>query len=460
MQDASSAMSSFSFPEQEPGSCMQMPEYRLSTLHDAPSPAISTSTEVRTTEAILPPQQQDLECRVKEHEKLERMFAIECGMRDGIDSTALRDLAKEKVRNAQGGSDDWRLHAVAVALDNLYHLRLELAHWNIGGMTTILPNPSDSRADDFKLSSIKRVTSRSWVLIVAINAYQQAPLYGCVEDARLMKTCLIEDVGVLESRIELLLANHDASPNSPCYPSRANIIDKLHSLRDNPEIQTGDNIIIYFSGHGSTYRCSDFFPMVVDGVDHLGTIDAFCPADGGQYVNNCRIPNISDRELNTIISLIRDAKGNNITFIADCCHSGGVTRKIPSPGTPRVIPAPHGMEGVSQLKDMLQAGEESLKKRAPGAPSLLAREWKADMTSHVLLAACEDHQFAMEVSRPDGRVNGAFTVALVHALQSGLNVGTNYAEFGRIIARTTQPIQTPTVVGHRKKNLLWYRSTP
>ncbi len=275
----------------------------------------------------------------------------------------------------------------------------------------------------------------------------------------MMKGCLTDDVGVPESRIQLLLADHGDSPNNPDYASRANIIEKLHSLRYNPQIRKGDNIIIYFSGHGSRYDCSEFYQTVVNGADHLGSIDAFCPADSGQCVNNHRIPNISDRELNTIISLIRDAKGSNITFIADCCHSGGITRNVPISGTIRVMPAPNGKEGVSQLQYMLQVGEESLRRRAPGVPSVLAGGWKADMSSHVLLAACEDYQFALEVHRRDGRVNGVFTEALVRALQSGLNMGTTYVGLGSIIARTTQPIQTPTVVGYKKKNLLWYRSS-
>lgn len=273
--------------------------------------------------------------------------------------------------------------------------------------------------------------------------------------------CLIEDVGVPESRIQLILANHGDSSNNPDYASRANIIEKLHSLRYNSQIQKGDNIVIYFSGHGSRYDCSELYPAVVNGADHVGSIDAFCPADGGQYVNNHRIPNISDRELNTIISLIADAKGSNITFIADCCHSGGITRTIPISGTIRVMPAPNGKEGVSQLQYMLEVGEESLRRRAPGrVPSVLSAGWKADMTSHVLLAACADFQYAMEARRPNGSVNGVFTEALVRALQSGLNADTTYVELGRVVETITRRIhwQTPTVVGDRRKWLLWYRS--
>ncbi len=41
-------------------------------------------------------------------------------------------------------------------------------------------------------------------------------------------------------------------------PSRTHITDMLLSVIDNPEINEGDNIIIYYAGHGSSYECSEY----------------------------------------------------------------------------------------------------------------------------------------------------------------------------------------------------------
>ncbi len=114
--------------------------YWLCTLADP-----SDRHQDHTTETFLPPPVQDLLRRILKHEELERKWAIECEVEGDIDSTALLNLAKERVRNSQDASEAGRLHAMAVALNNLYHLRLELANWRISGMKMILPNSSAGR---------------------------------------------------------------------------------------------------------------------------------------------------------------------------------------------------------------------------------------------------------------------------------------------------------------------------
>jgi hypothetical protein len=60
-------------------------------------------------------------------------------------------------------------------------------------------------------------------------------------------------------------------------------------------------------------------------------IDSIVPADRGlqdtdpSYLGR-KVPDICDRELNTIFAITRQKKGPNILFIADCCHSASVAR--------------------------------------------------------------------------------------------------------------------------------------
>ncbi len=293
------------------------------------------------------------------------------------------------------------------------------------------------------------------MVIIGIDAYRQLPLQGCVFDAITMKK-YFNDLGVPKHRIRLLLGHLDASMHDSLFPSRENIIKTLHDIRDNPLIEKGDSIIVYFSGHGSHYFCSNYFYEIAGGSAHLGSVEAICPADRDELDREGNlISDISDRELNTIISLIRDTKGDNITLILDCCHSGSVTRGmslLASPGNLRDLPP------VSNRREsVLHSADTSLQKYWPGAPSVLAENWSPDMTSHVVLAACREFEFAREVRRDDGNVAGIFTDALVTALRSGVSERSTYVDFCNTLRIAMAPFQTPAVAGRKKDSLLWYR---
>ncbi|KAK0216215.1 hypothetical protein IW262DRAFT_1249986, partial [Armillaria fumosa] len=144
-------------------------------------------------------------------------------------------------------------------------------------------------------------------------------LRGCISDALLVKNLLTDTLGVPEEHIRCLLG-----PETPTQgdlestPSRANIVDMLYSLVDNRNIEQGDSIFIYYAGHGSSYYCAGYFDKSLCDNTSCPT-EALCPIDcdtqdsGGKW-----IPDISDRELNTLFTLICRAKGHNITFMTDC----------------------------------------------------------------------------------------------------------------------------------------------
>ncbi|PBK84496.1 hypothetical protein ARMGADRAFT_855115, partial [Armillaria gallica] len=97
------------------------------------------------------------------------------------------------------------------------------------------------------------------------------------------------------------------------------IVNTLLSLSTNPQIQRGNNIIVYFAGYGSSYDISDFYEA--GSISAEGSIKVLCPMDCTASATDGGIPDISDRELNTILAEISHAKGNHITVILDCCYS-------------------------------------------------------------------------------------------------------------------------------------------
>jgi len=222
-----------------------------------------------------------------------------------------------------------------------------------------------------------------------------------------MRDYLLEYLGVPKDRVRLL---HNAS--------RATILDALYDLRDNPHIQFGDNILVHFSGHGSSYDAESFFESA-DGS--AGSIEAICPSD------------------------------RSGDFIADCCYSGGMMRA--NLITEEVL--------NHRFLTPIQLGPMSMLKAAEGHPrrksSVLASSdnWKGDLSSFVQLAACQDFQKAREVTR-DGRKYGAFTWALVKDLKSTRSQGKTYTNVVQMLGRLDSN-QIPKAVGERKESQLWFK---
>ncbi|KAK0227166.1 caspase domain-containing protein [Armillaria nabsnona] len=299
-------------------------------------------------------------------------------------------------------------------------------------------------------------TSRFWAVLIGIDAYESHPLQGCVSDALSMKDFLIKKLEVPGNRIQCLLGAKNPTRDDSLTPSRANIVDALYNLIDNTEISWGDNIIIYYAGHGSSYQCSSHSLTPLEGSKcRTGTcpIEALCPIDrdtkdaGGKW-----IPDISDRELNAIFTEISRTKGHKITFIADCCHASSVGRN-PDPETGR-----RSMRGThhSTVDDMLRAADGRLK-GFPCYKSVLSKNWLPDMGSHVCLAACRDYQRAKETVEGN-RCGGIFTRRLVYILTSGeCNKGTTYV--GLTHHLNHEPFQTPIVYGDHINEPLWFLDT-
>ncbi|KAK0467515.1 hypothetical protein IW261DRAFT_1519710 [Armillaria novae-zelandiae] len=266
-----------------------------------------------------------------------------------------------------------------------------------------------------------------------------------------MEKFLTEDLGIPSNRIQLLVGSKEhTSIDDPLCPSRAHIVDALLSRITNSEIVYDDNIIIYYSGHGSYYPPHPEEDSETDYIETLSPIDRDTLGEDGKHV-----PDISDRELNNILSVICRAKGHRITVILDCCHAGGVCRSLPEPGA-RTSP----MMMRATLQDILAAGDNVLV-HYPGYRSILAKDWLPDMTSHVVLAACEGYQYAKakKVRREDGTVAGyigIFTDSLVRAFRSGhWTKETTYVDLLGCLDTTSS--QTPVAAGKHRCSHLWYQ---
>ncbi|SJL17351.1 uncharacterized protein ARMOST_20901 [Armillaria ostoyae] len=329
--------------------------------------------------------------------------------------------------------------------------------------TEAQPSDTAPSSPNYSLLPPNRVDgSRFWALLIGIDAYPFRPLRDCMSDARKIAKYLIQDLGVPEDHIKHLLSTGSVDDfterypgvyykgmfieNDPSIPTRANIIDALLDLSTNSQIQYGDNIIIYFSGHGSLYKCSDFYEA--GSLAAVGHFEALCPMDRTPCnPSHISIPDISDREMRTILDEISHTKGHHITCILDCCYSENVDK---DPGTRVRITEPLL---PTSIKDMLDATHTRLKDLG-SYRNIYDGNWVCGLESYVILAGYE----GKEVESTNG-CGGVFTQALIEALKSDmLKGGSTYSDLITTMQMPSSTNQLPMATGTNLETKLWYQA--
>ncbi len=273
-----------------------------------------------------------------------------------------------------------------------------------------------------------------WALVVGINDYATESvndLTGCVNDANGLKTFLTDRLGVPEAQIKTLTDGE---------ATRAAILDTFQSfLVDNPDIPRGSQLLFTYSGHGSQMRTAD--PLEMDGYD-----ETILPHDARttDAATGQRIYDIPDKTLGGLIDRLAAAKGDHITVILDCCHSGSGTRdplSAAAEGVRRAAPdetvAPADLDAELRARPMARGGTSG---------------WAAGRENHVLLAGCRDGESSYEYTSDAGRY-GALTYFLLQELQN-LSPNTTYADLHERVASRVNGVyraQLPQCEGDRER---------
>eukprot|EP00051_Salpingoeca_urceolata_P025125 m.446114 g.446114 ORF g.446114 m.446114 type:complete len:394 (+) comp20307_c4_seq3:1732-2913(+) len=129
-----------------------------------------------------------------------------------------------------------------------------------------------------------------------------AALRGCVNDVFSMKKLLVQHKGFPESNITLMI-DTDSRYERPTGAAVKRALNQLIASSN-----AGDILFFHFSGHGTQVPADASDTEELDGKD-----EAICPTD---------LNIIVDDDLRDIVEkLPADVE---LTFIADCCHSGGL----------------------------------------------------------------------------------------------------------------------------------------
>lgn len=286
-------------------------------------------------------------------------------------------------------------------------------------------------------------TSPLHALIIGINTYPDESLgnLSCaVNDAQAFSEFLKSQLHVSPTNIHLLFDEH---------ATHDGIIDGFRQhLTCNPRIAFGDPIVFYYAGHGSQYLS----PPSWNTDD--GQFEAICPTDRGTVdpKTGATITDIGDHTLGNLLLELSKAKGDNVTVIMDCCHSGSGTR-APVKFRPRLAPPLEDEAAVlAMLRESSVLGiedQDELENTTRHARPISFKH--SSLATHVLLAACLQGELAYE--HDDGS-SGLFTSALIAALGAAHLQRLTYTTL--IASLDIQPrIQHPQCEGQHKHRALF-----
>jgi hypothetical protein len=273
--------------------------------------------------------------------------------------------------------------------------------------------------------------ARERALLIGVSAYDEPAiraLEGPRNDVALVWRHLTSR-GVAPDDIVVLAeaasdAAADPTPVPSAAPTRSAILAAFARLAETA--QAGDDVLIHYSGHGSTQPEGP----VAEGAEPEagGRVQVLLPKDAGRYdVATQSIRNaLIDKEIGAALDRIR-ATGARVFVTIDACHAGTVTRA--GAGAPRSVPP------AALGTPVTAAGAAPA--TAPARRATLRRDPSGAMVGFFAVDAWNE---ALERPFPvsDGaggattRVHGAFTWHLVKALEQGR--ARSYRDLARLVA--------------------------
>ncbi len=230
-------------------------------------------------------------------------------------------------------------------------------------------------------------------------------LDGCKNDARSMASIIV-------SKFSFPLGNVDTLFDEKA--TRENILKGFSSLLG--KCKKGDVAFFYYAGHGSQVKNSK-------SNEHDNKDESIVPSDTWKE----NVSDIRDKEFAKICNDFID-KGVKLTVITDCCHSGSLSRGPIIPGKFRYIPTYN-----------VDANDDS----KPTPPETRPEG------NFLIFSAAQDNEFAQEQDDDAGNAHGAFTIALITALnQQSVNASAlNLFSSLRAVLKGNGKKQEPVIGG-------------
>ncbi|HAJ62502.1 MAG TPA: peptidase C14, caspase catalytic subunit p20 [Cyanobacteria bacterium UBA8543] len=257
-------------------------------------------------------------------------------------------------------------------------------------------------------------TPRKLALLVGINAYQDAPLRGCLIDVDMQRQLLINRFGFNPNDI-LTLTDGQATRQGILTAFEEHLIKQA---------KPGDVVVFHFSGHGSQVVDPDKdFP---DGLN-----STFVPVDR-LFSPSTRTQGgvVQDIMGHTLFLLMSALQTEDVTVVLDSCHSGGGTR-----GNIKV----RSLRGGSQHQavNAEQEYQQQWLSKLKLSPDEFKRRRRLGVAKGVVIASAKREQLAADAAFNDFFA-GAFTYTMTQYLWQQTRNNPVVSVFANVARTTTK----------------------
>lgn len=271
------------------------------------------------------------------------------------------------------------------------------------------------------------------VLLIGVDAYTAGvpALHGCVNDIDSVQRLLIDRLGVAPERIRRLASPHPEDAHetdvAAAPATRQNIVEAFEALASEA-VTADERVFVYYSGHGADVP-------VVDGATKEMR-EALVPVDASVLDRPSGF--LYDVELNRLLQRVA-RRTSQLTFVLDCCHSGGATRDVLTlPGErTRAVQVTRAAAGPSRAPAETERGI--------GAAQGTFADWQ-------VVAACLADEKALECEDDAGRKHGLLTQTLLRALATIPDAELASVSWGRLWRGVVSSVESrrpqhPTLTG-------------
>jgi hypothetical protein len=281
-----------------------------------------------------------------------------------------------------------------------------------------------------------------YAVLIGINAYQDKPLKGCVQDVQNIKEFLEKMSNHIDIRI--FTATESANSKSPrliedpmIWPTYDNVTSALRNMTS--QAKAGDLVYIHYSGHGTRVEPYGEFSNKSTGDLALLLLHG---EEGG-------VKCLWGPRLALAMKAMVD-KGLVVTLVLDCCFCASVYRR----GDPSIRFLACDAEIDADLRlDSLD--EESLARETGGRGNRdvsMRANWLTDPDGYAILAACAPDKEASDFKSEDGQIHGALSYFLLLTLMTYGLLGKRHKDvYDHLQAQFKKlwPQQKPVLYGNK-----------
>ncbi len=265
------------------------------------------------------------------------------------------------------------------------------------------------------------MANRLYALLVGLNTYHPTSkineLDACVNDVKNAEKFLKKHYAFMKP--EIVTLTNEMATREAVIKAFENHLQK--------NAKKGDTVFFMFSGHGSTRKSAKEFKKFDDKIQDE-TLVCYDSRLKGKY-------DIADKELAVMLSRInQDA---HTVVLLDSCHSGSATRLLG--------PSKSGKRRYAVSRKTARTLSSYLLKGDNYYGDLLKKTKKISFpkSNHILLAACDRDEEAMEI---DGK--GMFSWSVLQVMENAMKAGSSLSynavfDRARALLRSEELEQTP-----------------